>query len=194
MNFTNKITYLTFFSFVLVNAAKGMDNQPELELLNSNIDQQKAESALMAFSEMTKNTLKNGKETWDVVTNTTKKIIDPDGQKGINKSVKEKSKIASNDSSFISFSIQELKKYVKKVSKKMNDGWITVTSLSQEQALYYGCGAIAIVTICGVSYVFYKNGTWNKIGTVIKNNPRKAMSAALVSVLALGGSLYCYNS
>jgi hypothetical protein len=73
------------------------------------------------------------------------------------------------------------------VSSEQSNSFFSYTFLSQENALKFGIGAIALITICGVTWILYKNGTLKKLYTKATEHPRitLASSIALLSVVSL---------
>lgn len=62
---------------------------------------------------------------------------------------------------------------------------ITSINVTKETLIKYGAGAIIAVTISGVTYVLYKNGSFKKFGTAVKNHPvLSTVIAAHVAFLA----------
>jgi len=62
-------------------------------------------------------------------------------------------------------------------------------SFDKKQLMYYGAGAFALITICGVvAYVLYKDGTYKKVGDYIHEH-KFAVSSAIgaVCILAIAG-------
>lgn len=70
-------------------------------------------------------------------------------------------------------------------------------SFDKNQLMYFGAGAVAIIIICGVTYVLYKNGTLKKISCYISEH-KIAVSTTITAlcVFALTGMYYVqqYNS
>lgn len=74
---------------------------------------------------------------------------------------------------------------VEMTSIDLQDSSSSFEWLSSDEAKLYGAGALAIITIAGVSYVLYKNGVPQRIyGYVAKNPVKSAITAACVLGIA----------
>lgn len=57
-------------------------------------------------------------------------------------------------------------------------------SLDKQKLMYFGAGAVALITICGITYVLYKNGTLKKASIFIQDH-KVGSTAALSAIIAL---------
>lgn len=58
-----------------------------------------------------------------------------------------------------------------------------VIETNRSYLVRYGAGAVVAVTVAGVTYVLYKNGTLKQWGTAIKQHPKETVCAVLFAAL-----------
>lgn len=63
---------------------------------------------------------------------------------------------------------------------------------TREAAIKFGIGAVALVTVGGVTYVLYKNGTLKKLADACKEHPYIAGGSIATGLSVVAGSLVAY--